>query len=133
MRARRYEPFGGYEPAKLVDLPRPMAKHRQVLLAMRTVGCHLLDNTFRAGKYPAATAENLPRVAGQSGVCIVIEATGPLFSIGDRTIVSGGGFGRTLDGTWRECIAVAATALTPTPEGVNDNTAAVFVAGYLSG
>jgi NADPH2:quinone reductase len=135
MRAIRYEQFGGYEQAKLVELPRPVPKDDEVLLAMRTVGCHPLDNTFRSTKHPAATAENRPRVVGQSGVGIVAETNSSLFSIDDRAIVSGGGFRRTVDGTWREFIVVAATALTPAPEGVDDNTAAAVGAGagYLSG
>ncbi len=58
MRAIRYEQFRGYEQAKLVDLPRPVPKDGEVLLAMRAVGCNPLDNTFRSGKHFAATDMN---------------------------------------------------------------------------
>jgi hypothetical protein len=62
-------------------------------------------------------------VTGQNGVGIVVEANGLLFTIGNRAIVSLGGYGRIVDGTWCELRAVAATALASTLEG----------AGYLSG
>jgi hypothetical protein len=52
-----------------------------------------------------------------------VETNSLLFAIGDRAIISLGGYGRTVDGTWCESKAVAATALTSAPEG----------AGYLSG
>jgi NADPH2:quinone reductase len=127
MRAIVYEQFGGYEQAKLMDVPRPVPEDGEVLLAMRTAGCNPLDNTFRSGHHPAANSTNLPRVGGQNGVGVAVETKSPLFSIGNRAIVSLGGFGRTVDGAWCEFMKASASALEAAPEGVNDDTAAAYV------
>lgn len=135
MKAIQYSAFGGYEENRLVELPTPSPADGEVLLQMRTVGINPLDNTFRSGRHPAANARNLPRVGGQNGVGIVVEAKTPLFKVGDRVIVAGGGFGRTMDGTWREFMAAPTGFLSPVPDHVSDDIAAAFVAGagYLTG
>ena len=65
-----------------------------MLLELRTVGINPLDNTFRSGHFYAANADNLPRIGG------LVETK----SLGGWRpgVRIGGGFGRTVDGTWRE-------------------------------
>jgi NADPH2:quinone reductase len=135
MKAIRYEAYGGYEENRLVELPVPAPVDGEVLLKMRTVGINPLDNTFRSGKHPAANDSNLSRIGGQSGVGEVVETRTDAYRLGDRVIVAGGGFGRTVDGVWREFMAVSPAFLSAVPPGVDDDTAAAFVAGagYLTG
>ncbi len=113
MHAVQYQAYGGYQENRVVDLPVPMARDGEVLVQMRTVGVNPLDNTFRAGHHPAANAQNLPRIGGQTGVGVVVEKGQSSFAAGDRVIVFGAGFGRTADGTWREYVAASPAALSP--------------------
>ena len=135
MKAVQYRAFGGYEENRWVELQRPSPSDGEVLLRMTTVGINPLDNTFRSGRHPAATNQNLPRIGGQSGVGLVIDTRSSVFEIGDRVIVAGGGFGRTVDGTWCEFMTAPTGFLSPVPNYVSDNEAAAFVAGagYLTG
>lgn len=135
MKAIRYKAFGGYEENRLVELAAPTPADGEVLLKMRTAGINPLDNTFRSGRHPAANDSNLPRIGGQSGVGEVIESRTDAYRVGDRVIVAGGGFGRTVDGVWQEFMAVSPAFLSQVPAGVDDDTAAAFVAGagYLTG
>ena len=74
MKAIQYRAYGGYEENRLVDLPTPSPSNGEVLLQMTTVGINPLDNTFRSGNHHAANSQNVPRVGGQSGVGVVVEA-----------------------------------------------------------
>ena len=135
MHAIQYHAFGGYSENRFVVLPDAVRAEREVLLEMRTVGINPLDNTFRSGHHPASTAKNLPRVGGQSGVGVVVDAGDSQFVVGQRVIVGGGGFGRTIDGTWTERMSVAPSFLSAAPDDVDDDTLSAFVAGagYLTG
>ena len=135
MKALQYRAFGGYEENRLVELPMPSPSNGEVLLRMRTVGINPLDNTFRSGHHPAANGQNLARVGGQNGVGIVVETRNPAFKPGERVTVAGGGFGRSLDGTWREFMTAPADFLSIVPDDVSDDIASAFVAGagYLTG
>jgi NADPH:quinone reductase-like Zn-dependent oxidoreductase len=129
MKALQYRAFGGYEENRLVELPMPSPSNGEVLLRMRTVGINPLDNTFRSGHHPAANGQNLARVGGQNGVGIVVETRNPAFKPGERVTVAGGGFGRSLDGTWREFMTAPADFLSIVPDDVSDDIASAFVAG----
>jgi NADPH:quinone reductase len=135
MRAIRYDAFGDYEENRLVNMALPVPQEGEVLLKIHTVGINPLDNTFRSGRHPAANASNLPRIGGQTGVGVVVETKTPSFAVGDRVIVSGGGYGRTVDGTWCEFMAVAPASLSAAPADVSDDLTVAFVAGagYLTG
>ena len=135
MRAVQYQAFGDYSENRFVELPDTRLADGEVLLEMRTVGINPLDNTFRSGHHRASTMSNLPRIGGQSGVGVVLDAGGSSFSVGQRVIVGGGGFGRTIDGTWTNRMSVAPSFLSTAPESFNDDTLAAFVAGagYLTG
>lgn len=135
MKAIQYLSYGDYAQNRLVDLPRPEIRDGEVLVEMRTVGVNPLDNTFRSGHIYLATPENLPRVGGQTGAGVVVESRSETFKPGDRVIVAAPGFGLVADGTWREFVAAPAAGLFPTPDGIDDDHAAAYVAGagYLTG
>jgi len=135
MLAVQYQGYGDYQENRIVDLPRPQPIDGEVLVEMHSVGINPLDNTLRSGHFYAATPENLPRIGGQTGVGVVLESKSPDLAAGDRVFVSGKGFGVTVDGTWRQLIALPATGLKRVPVNVDDNHAAAFLAGagYLTG
>jgi NADPH2:quinone reductase len=135
MHAVQYQAFGDYSENRFVELPDAVRAEGEVLLEMRTVGINPLDNTFRSGHHPASTAKNLPRIGGQSGVGVILDAGDSQFSVGQRVIVGGGGFGRTIDGTWTDRMSVAPSFLAAAPDGFDDDTLSAFVAGagYLTG
>lgn len=135
MKAIQYQSYGSYEENRLVALERPVPKAGEVVVAMRAVGVNPLDNTFRSGHIYFATPQNLPRIGGQTGVGVVVESGGSQFHAGDRVFVTGQGLGLTVDGTWREFVAVPAGGLIPVPAQLDDAHAAAFLAGagYLTG
>ena len=135
MHAIQYQAFGDFSENRFVELPDALLADGEVLLEMRTVGINPLDNTFRSGHHRASTTSNLPRIGGQSGIGVVLDAGASSFSVGQRVIVGGGGFGRTIDGTWADRMSVTPSFLSSAPEGFDDDTLAAFVAGagYLTG
>jgi NADPH:quinone reductase-like Zn-dependent oxidoreductase len=134
MKAVQYQAYGDYHQSRVVDLPKPQAADGEVLVHMKAFGINPLDNTFRSGHFYAATAENLPRIGGQTGVGIVAESKSADFAVGDRVFVTGRGFGLVADGTWREYVAAPAAGLAKVPDHVDDAHAAAFLAGagYLT-
>ena len=135
MKAIQYRSYGGYSENRFVDLPQPPFKDNEVLVAMHTVGINPLDNTFRSGHHYGATPENLPRIGGQTGAGAVVASRNDTFKVGDRVLVRGSGFGIIADGTWREFVAAPAAALSHIPDGIDDDHAAAYFAGwgYLTG
>jgi NADPH:quinone reductase-like Zn-dependent oxidoreductase len=135
MKAIQYRAYGDYAENRLADIPPPLPVDGQVLVQMRTVGVNTLDNTFRSGRFYAATPENLPRVGGQMGAGVVVESKSPRFKAGDRVFVTGPGFGIIADGVWRDLVAAPAAGLWPVPDSIDDDHAAAFLAGagYLTG
>ena len=135
MKAIQYQAYGDYSENRVVDAPRPDLGEGQVLVEMRTVGVNPLDNTFRSGHIYLATPQNLPRIGGQTGAGVVVETRSNAFAAGDRVFVRGPGFGLVADGTWREYVAAPAASLMRTPDGVDDEHAAAYLAGagYLTG
>lgn len=129
MKAIQYRAYGGYAENTVVELPVPLVGEGEVLVKMQTVGVNPLDDTVRSGHIWFATPQNLPRIGGQSGVGIVTETRTTKFAAGDRVFVAGQGFGTVADGTWREYVAVPATALLPVPDTIDDDHAAAYLAG----
>jgi NADPH2:quinone reductase len=135
MKAIQYRSFGDYSENSLVELPQPSLKDGEVLVAMRKVGINPLDNTFRTGHHYGSTLKNLPRIGGQTGAGVVVATKTDAFKVGDRVFVRAPGFAITADGTWREFVGVPPTALSPIPDGIDDDHAAAYLAGwgYLTG
>ncbi|WP_457096065.1 quinone oxidoreductase family protein [Lysobacter sp. P5_B9] len=135
MKAIQYRAYGGYQENRLVEVGRPQPKDGELLVEMRTVGINPLDNTFRSGHIYLSTPENLPRIGGQTGAGIVVEARNSDFKIGDRVFVRAPGLGLIVDGTWCEYVAIPAAGVVRVPDELDDDTAAAFIAGagYLTG
>ena len=135
MKAIQYRSYGDYSENRLVELPRPQLQGGEVLVQMRTVGVNPLDNTFRSGHIYLATPQNLPRIGGQTGAGAVVETKSEAFKVGDRVFVRASGFGLIADGTWREFVAAPAATLSRTPDAIDDDHAAAYLAGagYLTG
>jgi len=87
MKAIQYRSYGDYSENRLVDLPQPVLRDGEVLVAMRTVGINPLDNTFRSGHFYGATPENLPRIGGQTGAGAVVASKNDAFNVGNRVFV----------------------------------------------
>jgi len=71
-----------------VDLPRPVASGRDILVAVKAISVNPVDTKVRA---PKDTVEETPRVIGYDASGIV-EAVGPdvtLFSVGDEVYYAG--------------------------------------------
>jgi NADPH:quinone reductase-like Zn-dependent oxidoreductase len=87
MKAIQYRPYGGPEPSNgdvLVEMRiNPLLRHLSLGAFLR-----------RDAREPAAY-----RRADGSGV--VVETKSADFTIGDRVIVTGKGYGLVADGTWR--------------------------------
>jgi NADPH:quinone reductase-like Zn-dependent oxidoreductase len=132
MRAIRYDEFGGYEQLRLVEVPEPDPGDGQVLVRMRLAGVNPLDNTVRSGKLPFA--KTLPIIPGGGGVGEVADPGGSAFSAGDAVLVSGGGYGLTADGTWREYLPASPEHLLRIPDGLTAESVAAMStgAGYLT-
>ena len=135
MKAVQYREYGGYERDQVVDLPESDYSEGEVLVGMRMVGVNPLDDTFRAGRIFLATAENLSRVGGQTGVGVVTDSAVRSFEPSERVFVASWGFRLPVDGTWCDYVTVPATALTPMPAHIDDEHAAAFLAGagYITG
>jgi NADPH:quinone reductase len=65
----------------------------------------------------------------------VVASRSDAFKAGNRVFVRAPGFAITSDGTWREFIAAPAAALSRIPDGIDDDRAAAYLAGwgYLTG
>lgn len=86
----RYLPVTDAEAFVDVDLPKPVATGRDILVAVRAVSVNPVDTKVRKSK-GADVVENPPRVLGYDAAGVV-EAIGPdvtLFAIGDEVYYSG--------------------------------------------
>jgi NADPH:quinone reductase len=132
MQAVRFEQFGGYERLQLVEVPVPEPGDGKALVRMRLAGVNPLDDTVRSGVLPFS--KPLPMIPGGGGVGEVVDPGGTSLPVGARVVVSGGGYGLTADGTWREYITAAAEHLIAIPDGISDEDVAGVStgAGYLT-
>src|SRR2546425_5877900 len=128
MRAMRAEKFIGYEGLKLVDLPKPAASDRKVLLRMTAAGVTPLDHTILSGRFPLSKA---PLVMGNKGAGVVEEGGGTDFPAGSRVMFTGP-YGVFEDGTCSEWLTVRKEHLCLIPEGVDDVSAAGIPVAYLT-
>ncbi len=129
MKAAYIEKTGPPEVITYGDLPRPEPSPTEVLVKVKAVAVNPIDTYIRSGAVPMELP--IPYIVG-CDLAGVVEAVGPAVNhlmIGDRVWGSNQGmFGR--QGTFAEYATVEEHWLYPTPEGVNDQTAA---AGALVG
>ncbi|SDL83799.1 NADPH:quinone reductase [Nonomuraea maritima] len=115
MRAAAFEEPGGPEVLKVMELPAPQAGPGQVRVRVRTAGVQPVDAYVRRGYLPPyVPAVDGPRVLGNE-FAGVVDQVGPGVTgvaAGDEVM----GFSRLH--AYAECVVVAATDVTPKPDGM---------------
>jgi len=86
MRAYVLEHFGGPEGARLIDVPSPAPRPRDILVDVRAAGLNPVDFKFRQGKLRAILRPKLPFVLGNEFAGEVVAAGSDVtrFRVGDR-------------------------------------------------
>jgi NADPH:quinone reductase-like Zn-dependent oxidoreductase len=86
MRAYVLEHYGGPEGARLMEVPAPVPRPRDILVAVRAAGLNPVDFKFRQGKLRAILRPRLPFVLGNelAGEVIAVGGEVKRFQVGDR-------------------------------------------------
>jgi NADPH:quinone reductase-like Zn-dependent oxidoreductase len=86
MRAYVLEHYGGPEGSRLMDVPAPALRPRDILIEVRAAGLNPVDFKFRQGKLRAILRPKLPFVLGNETAGEVIGVGGDVqrFRVGDR-------------------------------------------------
>ncbi|MDZ5622427.1 NAD(P)-dependent alcohol dehydrogenase [Nocardioides sp. HM23] len=137
MRAAVAERYGPPEVVRIVEMPMPAPRRREVLVRVRSVAVTVADARVRGSRYPrgftpfarAAFGILRPRrpVLGMafSGTIEAVGSEVQGFSVGDA-VAGMTGFGM---GAHAEYVAVAATKVVPKPAGVSHDEAAAVLFG----
>jgi alcohol dehydrogenase len=86
MRAYVLDHYGGPEGARLMDVPTPQPRPRDILVEVRAAGLNPVDFKFRQGKLRAIQRPKLPLVLGNelAGEVIAVGGDVKRFRVGDR-------------------------------------------------
>src|ERR1700738_201070 len=86
MRAYVLKHYGGPEGSRLMDIPAPTPRPREILVEVRAAGLNPVDFKFRQGKLRAIYRPRLPLVLGNefAGEVIAVGEDVKRFSVGDR-------------------------------------------------
>jgi NADPH:quinone reductase-like Zn-dependent oxidoreductase len=86
MRAYILERYGGPEGSRLMDVPAPAPRPRDILVEVRAAGLNPVDFKFRQGKLRAILRPRLPFVLGNelAGEVIAVGGDVKRFHVGDR-------------------------------------------------
>jgi NADPH:quinone reductase-like Zn-dependent oxidoreductase len=86
MRAYVLEHYGGPEGARLIDVPAPKPRPRDILVQVRAAGLNPVDFKFRQGKLRAIQRPKLPFVLGNelAGEVITVGSDVKRFRVGNR-------------------------------------------------
>lgn len=129
MRSILLRDYGGQAAAQVAQIPAPVAGDGQVLVRVRAAGINPLDWKVREGFVRDAFPLQLPAVLGIELVGVV-EAVGhgvEQLRVGDRVMGPLGGLG-----AYAELVAVEASKLARTPEGLSDVEAAALPVAALA-
>src|SRR6202162_5861601 len=114
MRAYVLERYGGPEGARLMDVPAPTPRPRDILVEVHAAGLNPVDYKFRQGKLRAILRPKLPFVLGNelAGEVIAVGSGIKRFRAGDRVFARvakdrGGAFAE------RACVDEEHAALMP--------------------
>jgi len=121
--------YGGADAAEVSEIATPQAGQGQVLVRVRAAGVNGLDWKVREGYVRDVFPLQLPAVLGLE-LAGVVEAVGPgvtRFKAGDRVMGPLGGLG-----AYADLVAVNEANLAPTPEGLDDVTAAAMPVAALA-
>ncbi len=117
------------------------ARIEQLLVDELTPGEVLIKVAYSGINYKDALAvtgygkiiRNYPLNAGIDVAGEVVESTDPLFSVGDKVIANGSGFGEELDGGFAEYARLPAELTIPLPEGLSLKEAMIIgTAGFTA-
>lgn len=129
VRALTLETYGGIDAARLSTVATPVAGPGQVLVGVRAAGVNGLDWKVREGYVRDAFPIALPAVLGIE-LAGVVEAVGPgatRFRPGDRVMGPLGGLG-----AYADQVAVDEAKLAPTPDALDDVSAAALPVATLA-
>ncbi|MGF6176291.1 quinone oxidoreductase family protein [Ensifer sp. 4252] len=118
MKAVEYRSFGGPEVLELIDMPKPVPVHGEVLVRVGAIGLNFFEVLMRQDRY--AATPDLPLVPGVE-VAGIVEALGEGVktpAVGTRVAVPMFAFGRGAGGC-AEYVAIDADALAPIPDDVS--------------
>lgn len=129
VRALTLQTYGGVDAVRMSRVAAPTAGPGQVLVSVRAAGVNGLDWKLREGFVRDAFPIALPAVLGLE-LAGVVEAVGPgvtRFQPGDRVMGPLGGLG-----AYADLVAVNADNLAPTPDALDDLTAAAMPVAALA-
>jgi NADPH:quinone reductase len=130
MRALRFDRFGDPRVLNLVDMPDPVARDDQAVVAVKAASVNPSDVKNVAGQMEGTT---LPRIPGRDFAGVVLD--GPEGWIGAEVWGTGGDVGFTRDGSHAELLAIPTAALARKPERLSFEEASAvgvnFVTGWL--
>jgi NADPH:quinone reductase-like Zn-dependent oxidoreductase len=103
MRAIVLEKFGGLDSLVYTDIPKPLPKDGEVVIAIKAFGINHAEMHMRRGEWAEAA-----EVSGIECVGIVDSCPGGEFPMGAKVAALMGGLGRTINGSYAEYTRVRA-------------------------
>lgn len=103
MRAIVLEKFGGVDSLVYTDIPKPLPKDGEVVIAVKGFGINHAEMHMRRGEWAEAA-----EVSGIECVGIVDSCPGGEFPVGAKVAALMGGLGRTVNGSYAEYTRVRA-------------------------
>lgn len=108
MRAIVLEKFGGLDSLVYTDIPKPLPKDGEVVIAVKGFGINHAEMHMRRGEWAEAA-----EVSGIECVGIVDSCPGGEFPVGAKVAALMGGLGRTSNGSYAEYTRVRAANVAP--------------------
>ncbi|WP_406814034.1 zinc-binding dehydrogenase [Mycobacterium sp. M23085] len=103
MRAIVLEKFGGLDSLVYTDIPKPLPKDGEVVIAVKGFGINHAEIHMRRGEWAEAA-----EVSGIECVGVVDSCPGGEFPVGAKVVALMGGLGRTINGSYAEYTRVRA-------------------------
>lgn len=97
MRAVVLDGFGGIDKLVHTEIPKPLPKHGEVVIAVKGFGINHAEMHMRRGEWAEAA-----EVSGIECVGVVDSCPDGTFDVGDRVAALMGGLGRTINGSYAE-------------------------------
>lgn len=108
MRAIILEKFGGLDSLVYTEIPKPLPKDGEVVIAVKGFGINHAEIHMRRGEWAEAA-----EVSGIECVGIVDSCPGGEFPVGAKVAALMGGLGRTINGSYAEYTRVRAANVAP--------------------
>jgi NADPH:quinone reductase-like Zn-dependent oxidoreductase len=113
MRAIILEKFGGLDSLVYTDIPKPLPKQGEVVIAVKGFGINHAEIHMRRGEWAEAA-----EVSGIECVGIVDSCPGGEFPVGAQVAALMGGLGRTINGSYAQYTRVRAANVAPMESGL---------------